>query len=74
MTHLVAVVVKKNRLEQTNPSIAHTHKVYGGVLNTDACHGRGYYTRRVVGQSPQQVLGTLTAIIKQNIIEVEHRG
>jgi hypothetical protein len=73
VTHLVAVVVKKSRVEQTNPSISHTHKVYGGVLNTSACHGRGYYTRRVVGQNTQQVLGTLKAIIKQNVIEVEHR-
>jgi hypothetical protein len=56
---LVAVAVKCSRLKAHE---GHSYKVQGGVLNTEAVHGRGYYTRRINGQSVPVVLGLLKDI------------
>jgi hypothetical protein len=48
---LVPVIVKKCRLNTGSVHNFHTHKCFGGVLNPNAQHGRGYYVRRLFGQS-----------------------
>jgi hypothetical protein len=67
MTHLVPVVYKRSRVAGKMPNSDsqlnfHTFHCFGGVLNPNANHGKGYYVRRVMGQDERAVLSTLTAI------------
>jgi hypothetical protein len=54
---LVPVLVKKSRLHSR-------HKYQGGVLNPDAVNGKGYYVRRLVGQSQSQMDEKIGAIVQ----------
>jgi hypothetical protein len=55
---LVPVIVKRSRVGTKG----HSFKVDGGVLNTTAVHGRGYYTRRIKGQDVMVVMNQLKDI------------
>jgi len=56
-TTLIPVVFKKSRL-------THTYKCHGGLLNSQAVHGKGYYVRRVTGKDLRSTMGTLKDIAK----------
>ncbi len=68
--HLVPVVYKRNRVASDMPNdrailAFHTFKCFGQVLNPDAVHGRGYVTRRVVGQDIGRVMRQLKDIAER---------
>lgn len=60
---LVTVIVKKSRLKPDSMLNFHTHKIFGGVLDTKAVHGRGFYVRRTTGQTVAEMQKTLSKVV-----------
>jgi hypothetical protein len=64
---MIPVVYKKIRIkEQGEASLepGHSYKCHGGILNSAAVGGKGFYTRRLKGQDIRAVMRQLEDIAK----------